>query len=672
MHNVKKNKQYLRLKSMLDEATDPRSKRVARKRMLQRDVLGPSFFVIVKTRQFRTSPKLHAFLAFGIDGQILRFHPFEAREGIHKLRISRTLGLAYLSELATGRTWVFTLEPFRAARHDKREASAIAIAAPYADLETARVCAPHLVEIASWLKAPDIESPVLNTIDKPLPVLLSGSVVAGTRIIDPVTGRQLITLRSQSLTAGPALLKVQQDALRITQNSTEVFFPIQNVLNRLGNQLTRSALYKSVAQASQRSAELENRHIMGELLEQALSLTSEPNLSFLTTLDTFNAINETVFSDHRGCISMVLTLPKKLGGSKRIVFRLKDFGAREKFKPSLWWVPHQGIMILWIAAQGTVSAFGISPRGVRRFGLFQSLDDAKNTAMLNAAALLEQAFVSRRALELDDDSSKDLLHKVAQFNGANKILRAESGYVTVANVFTGAVLRFQTSIFRGIWSLKILLSPAGPLWVMFSPASARNPKWLVYGPIKKSRLQVQTIEPCAQGRGSLLLNNLANLLTKKLSIQITVVNSKIGDSITLDDVHQAVNRAIGPKYNFLSNELNQQSGYFYSLADTLKHSLLSQCYETRRNALVAADFIYFDKPAEHLLNIHRTLFTLDLKELSLAFSDGGQYDTRVKEMIRLLGSFTFARIAHSVPLTMKNRFLSFLRSTAILKELSHR
>jgi hypothetical protein len=124
------------------------------------DALGPAFLVTLRTRQFRNSPKPFAFLQIGVAGKILRLHPFDAFAGLHELRISEPTGLTYLTEPRTGRTWVSTLGPFRNARRAGREAAAVAIAAPFASLESAQICGPQLVRIAQWLKAHRENQPI--------------------------------------------------------------------------------------------------------------------------------------------------------------------------------------------------------------------------------------------------------------------------------------------------------------------------------------------------------------------------------------------------------------------------------------------------------------------------------------------------------------------------------
>ena len=104
---------YFRLRSCLDSATDPNFEPAARKTATHADSLGPAFRVRLKTRRFRVSPKLFAFLQFGIGGQMLCFHPFAASAGDYEFRIAKSSGLAYLTEPKTGRTWVFTLAACR-------------------------------------------------------------------------------------------------------------------------------------------------------------------------------------------------------------------------------------------------------------------------------------------------------------------------------------------------------------------------------------------------------------------------------------------------------------------------------------------------------------------------------------------------------------------------------
>lgn len=647
---------YLRLRLYLDRATDPFSETGAKRSTSPTDSTGPVFLVRLKSRRFRASPKPFAFIQFGIGGQMLRFHPFAACEGEHEFRISKKSGLTYLTDPDTGRTWVSTLEPFRTARRAGREASAVAIAAPFADLDSARWCALRLVHIAQWLKAQHLDLPAPMIDGQPLPVVLSGAVVAGLHIIDPVTGRQLVTLRSHSLHAGQADLAVEKEALRLSQDGAVVYYPVKDLLARWGNQLTRSAIYTSAEEARQRAAELGAHRALGRLAVQALLSSREPAAELLARLEAFSDVAEMVCSDRRGIISLALALPKRLGGPRRIAFRLNEFGPCARFRPALWWVPYQGLMVLWTAADGSVASFGLSRREVRRFGVFQSAEAARNAALLNPAVLFKEAFFLKREWDLRND----LWSRIAQFNSADVILKADKNQVPVPNVFTGATLRFQTSSSRGLWSPKILLSPAGPLWVMFAKTAARHPAWRVYRSPPKERAGSQLVEPIAEGRGRPTPKTLALLLSKQLSISVTAVDAREGVAATLDDLHYILRRVIPEDFqDWHLKERFAQVRLFFEFAEVLRKALLSVDVACRREAILATEYFYLGKPGEQILNLHGPLFKPDPVAWSAVLGEGGRADARAKEMVRSLGFCVFERPKQGLPVTMQSRFAKF-------------
>lgn len=647
---------YRRLRSLLDCATDPAAEVVIQRNTTPKDVLGSAFRVRLKSRHFRASPKLFAFLQFGIGGQMLRFHPFEASAGEHEFRISKRSGLAYLTEPRTGRTWVFTLEPFRSARRAGKEASAVAMAAPFGDLETARWCAPRLMQVARWLKSQHQDLPAPSRDGQPLPVELSGRVVAGLHMIDPVTGRQLVTLRSHSLRAGQACLTVQKEALQLAQGSTVVYFPVKDLLARWGNQLTRSAIYTSAEAARRRAAELAAHQTLARLIAQTLDASREPTAELLNQLEAFSNGTERVCSDRKGSIGLALALPKRLGGPRRISFRLCEFGPRARLVPSLWWVPHQGLMALWSAADGSVAAFGVTRHEVRRFGVFQSAEAARKAALLNPAVLVRESALRRREQELGED----LRARIAEFNSTDLSLKADNGQLPVPNVLTGAIHRFQTPSSRRLWSPKILLSPAGPLWVLFAKSSARHPAWRVYGPLSKESAGSQFVTPCAEGRGRPTLDTLAVLLSKQLSIRVTAVGHRVGTAATLDDMHFILRRVVPDGLrNWHHKDRDAQVRLFYEIAEGLREALLSVDEARRRAALVATEYFYFGKPTEQIMNLHAPLFKPDSGVWSAVLGEGGCADARAKEMVRSLGSFVFERPKKGLPATMHTRFSKF-------------
>lgn len=650
---------YRRLRSCLDHATDPSSEPDVGKRASPMDPLGAAFLVRLKSRRFPASPKWFAFLQFGIGGQMLRFHPFAASAGDHVLRISKLSGLAYLTEPDTGRTWASTLEPFRAARRAGRGASSVALAAPYSDLDLARRNAPRLARVAEWLKTHRQAMPPPLIYGQPLRVSLSGAVIPGLRVIDPVTGRQLVTMRSQSLHAGPAALTVQRDAIQISQDGTTVFFPVKDLLARWGNQLTRSAIYASAAEAREKAVELGTHRALGRLMVRVLASSREPDAELQARLEAFGANSDAVRADRRGAIGLVLGLPRRLRGPKKIAFRLTAFGTRARFTPALWWVPQQGLMVLWTATDGTVTAFGVTRREVRRFGVFNSVEAAREAAFRNPAVLLRESFLRRQAWEMD----RGLPSRIAWFNNTNILLKADERQVPLANALTGSILQFRTSSSRGVWSPRILLSRAGPVFVMYSSNSARRTAWRAYGPLREDNTSTQVVEPSAEGRDCPTLDTLAVLLSKQLSVHVTAVVRWDGPHATVQNVLEILRRVIAVEsQNWRSMDCAARVRLFYEFAEALKSSLSSVDAECRRDALVGAEYFYFGKPLEHILTFHAPLFSRSSGGWPAVFGTGGHADARAKEMARSLGAFVLDRPKQGLPDTMKWRFAKFLEA----------
>ena len=652
-------KAYRRLRSYLDLATDPFIKPASGMRTPSRDSTWPAFRVVLKSRQFRASPKSFAFIQFGIGGQMIRFHPTAASAGEHEFRISKSSGLAYLTEPRTGRTWVSTLEPFRSARRSGREASAIGISAPFADLDSARWCAPRLAHVAKWLKAKHLALPAPSRDGKPLPVVLCGTVVAGLHIIDPVTGKRLVTLRSHSLHSGSAYLTVQKESLQLTQEGKVVYYPVKDLLARWENQLTRNAIYASAEDARQRASELQTHRTLGRLVALTLGASHEPDADLLARLDDFNNVAEIVCSDRRGSISLAVTLPKKFGGQRKLSFRLQDFAPRSHFRPTLCWAAHQGLMVMWTAVDGAVAAFGVSPHKVRRIGVFQSADKARHTARLHPSTLIREAFIRKR----ERDPGNDLWHRVAQFNRADMGLKADKFRVPLTNIFTDITLQFAMPTSRGKWSPKILLSPRGALCAMFTNGSARRPAWRVYGPLANDRSQPQPQYPIAEGYGRPTLENLADLLSKQLSVRVISVDTEVGTGATLDYIHDILRRAIPHGIgNGRVTEPRMQERTFYEFALALRNDIASADGACRREAIVAAEFFYFGKTSEEILNFHAPLFKPRSRDWPAVLGDDGDADIRAREMLRSLSAIIFERPQQGLPATLQSRFAKFQKA----------
>lgn len=658
---------YRRLRECIEDAATPDAQTGTCCDAACDDPTGPAFRVTLRARRFRNSPKPFAFLQIGIAGKILRLHPFDAAAGEHELRVSRATGLIYLTEPGTGRTWVSTLGPFRAAGRAGREAAAVAIAAPFASLEYARTCGPRLVRIAQWLKAHRENGAIPALDEKPVAVELSGQVVAGLHIIDAATGRQLVTLRSRSLVAGPAVLTVRHDALALSQNGTVVYFPVRDLVLRWGSQLTRSAIYASPEDAQRRAAELRVHRSLGQLATLALSSRDEPGVELLAQMEKFDTAAESACSDHRGSIGIALALPAKFGGTRRISFRLKDFGPHASFTPAMSWVPHQGLLVLWTSRSGTVAAFGLGHHGVRRLGVFDSCAAARKAALLDPATLTMEAFVRRRERGLESG----LLARIAAFNASNQCLKADNGQVPLANVFTGATRRFRTPSSRGLWTPRILLTSAGPLFILIAESRERQSTWLAYGPLRDTP-KTQVVERCAEGQGRMSLDALALLLSRELGVRVETI-----------DPDAAANTRLGVVQNVLRNVIPQeflearcvnpdsQARLFYDFASSLKRGLLSRDTARKREAILAAEYFYFGKPCEQLLNVHAPLLKPDPTAWSAFLGEGGSADTRAKEMIRCLAVLETERPRQGLPTFMQPRFARLMDSVAYVKPDRH-
>ncbi len=484
--------------------------------------------------------------------------------------------------------------------------------------------------------------------------MLTGAVVAGLHIIDPVTGKQMVTLRSHSLAAGQAFLTVQKEALLLAQGATAVYFPVIDLLARWGNQLTRSAIYASAEEARQRAAELGAHLTLGRLMTEVLGSSKEPNADVLARLAAFSGAAQTICSDRRGSISFALTLPRRLGGRGKITFGLRDFGSYARFNPGLCWIPNRGLMMLWTSVAGDVAAFGVCRDGVRRFGVFASVEAARSAAALTPATLIREAVIRKR------EPDSDLSSRIARFNSFDVTLKADGGQVPAGDVFTATVIRFQTPSSRGLWSPKILISPAGPLLVMYSKATVRRPKWLAYGPLAKGTKALQRITPCATGRGHPSLESMADLLARQLSIRVTVASLEEGASATRDEMHYILRQVVPNGFQDWQRKARDvQVRQFYDMAATLREALLSQDEARRREALVATEYFYFGKPTEQILNLHAPLFKADSAAWSAVFREGGCADTRAKELVRSLGYFISDRPKQGLPTTMHSRFSKF-------------
>jgi hypothetical protein len=651
---------YRRLRECIDRASDPSTESASCCHAAFAEPPGPAFLVNLRARTFRSSSKTFAFLQIGLEGKILRFHPFAACAGPHELRVTEGIGLTYLTEPASGRTWVSTLGPFRTARREGREAAAVAIAAPYDSLDTARQCAPRLVAIAQWLKAHHEKRPVPLLDGQPLHVELSGQVVAGLHIIDSDTGRQMVTLRSRSLKAGAALLKPQRDALQVTQGGVVVYFPVKDLIQRWGTQLTRSAIYACPEDARRRAAELQAHRQLGQLAAQALSSGVEPGAALLAQMEQFGSTADPVCSDHRGSIGIALALPKRFGGARRVAFRLKDYGPHARFAPAVSWMPHQGLLVMWTAASGDVVAFGLGRHGVRRLGVFDSVKAARKAASAHPATLISDAFARRRAR----DPEGELAARIAAFNTTNLALNADSGQVPLHNVFTGATRRFRTSSARGTWTPRLLLTSAGPLLILLADSAARQSTWLAYGPLRDPP-GAEVLEACAEGRGRMSLEALSVLLSKELGVRVDTVDPDAAATARLDAVQHVLRKVIpGDLFGLQRLNPDAQVRFFYDFARSLKQDLLSDDTARKREAILAAEYFYFGKPCEQLLNVHAPLLKQDPAAWSVFLGEGGRADTRVKEMIRGLALLESERPQRGLPSFMRPRFARLLDSVA--------
>ena len=195
---------------------------------------------------------------------------------------------------------------------------------------------------------------------------------------------------------------------------------------------------------------------------------------------------------------------------------------------------------------------------------------------------------------------------------------------------------------------------------MFARTSARYPAWRVYGPLPKVKTATQLVAPCAEGRGRPTLETLAVLLSQQLSIRVSTVGPEEGTAATLDDMHYILRRAIPESFqNWHRKKRDSQEKLFYEFAEGLREALLSVDGACRREAIVAAEYFYFGRPVEQILNLHAPLFKPDSGVWSAVLGEGGCADARATEMVRSLGSFVFERPKQGLPTTLESRFAKF-------------
>ena len=217
---------------------------------------------------------------------------------------------------------------------------------------------------------------------------------------------------------------------------------------------------------------------------------------------------------------------------------------------------------------------------------------------------------------------------------------------------------------RGLWSPRLLLAPAGPLLVLVSESAARGPAWLAYGPLREAP-QPAALQPCAEGRGRLSLEALSVLLTQELGVRVETVDPDAAASARLDDV-QNVLRELLPEELLAAPRLDPdaQVRFFYDFANSLKRDLLSGNTARRREAILAAEFFYFGKPCEQLVNLHAPLLKPDPTAWSAFLGEGGGADARAKEMVRSLAMLEIERPRQGLPTFMRPRFARLMDSVA--------
>ncbi len=559
--------------------------------------------------------------------------------------------LLYLSDPGSGKTWAFSLEPFRRSREERRDGAAALLAEPFDSLAAARRDAPRRVRLARWLSGRRAGGNDPAPADVEMDFLLGGDARGGGTLIDPTDGKRLIRLEGPSFVSGEARLAVEGDALRVTQRDRRVYFELADVLARWGGKLDRRAR-ETLDDARAQKEDQETRKSLARLIGDFWALGPWTADALDARLEAFNRSASPLIADKLGTIRVLLPLDaaRRLRQSERAFFSVSSLRPNAAYQPRWVPVPHRGPLLILRdgAAPDTHRAFALGRLhqvaadkhrgGMVPLGVFPTEEDAVAAAALTPLGVAEEAAVRRS--DWAAGAADDLEARAAAFNGMKHVVTAtmdDGQAFFLESAFSGNIRRLRTKSHRGTrWTLSILLSPAGPWLVARSVKNNVKERLRAYGPLRFDGGIDETLDPAWRGARDRPLEAVADELTRAFGAEVVVPRVKEPAAVPdgVFDADAMAREVLGPWADgWAEKNPSERRTAFAAAVQDFRERLAAggsapDDLRRRRATMVAHEVLFNGKPPVEVVALYGGLLSADDSALSLYMSREGELEKR--------------------------------------------
>lgn len=620
--------------------------------------------LIQKRETLRGDQKPKTIFKLGVGGRAFLITLTGVPVGAYTVRLADAEDgppLLYLTEPASGKTWAFSLEPFRASRAEKRDGAAALLADPFPSLAAARRDAPRRVRLARWLVHRRAGGIAPAPAGLEMDFSLRSDRRGGGTLIDPADGKRLIRLESSALVPGDARLSVEGDALRLAQRDRFVYFEVHDILAQWGHRLERrprETLDDARAQKEDQDTRRSLAGLIGDLW--AHETWTEENLR--ARLEAFNRSAFPIMADKIGTIRVILSAEtaRILRRSERAFFSASSLRPNGAYRPRWVYVAHRGPLLILqdvadpqkhhALALGRLHQVAANKHrgGMVPLGVFPTEEDAVAAAALAPLGVAEEAAARRTAWSAG--AADDVESLAAAFNAQKTVGTAtmdDGQAFFLESPFSGNIRRLRTKSHRGTqWALAILLSPAGPWLIARSLHNNVKEPLRAYGPLRFEGKIDETLDPAWRGAQNISLEAVAKELSREFGVEIVVPRPQETTTATAGvfNVDEMARGALGAWADgWAGKNPSERRAAFAAAVRDFRDRLADGASDPadlrrRREAIVAHEVLFNGKTPGEVVAQYGGLLSAGEGELSLYMSREGELETRRRGFFQQLAA----------------------------------
>jgi len=640
------------LREVLARLTDPRPENNGWDGAAEEKSYGVA--LIKKRETLRGDRKAKVIFKLGVGGRAFLITLTGVPAGSYAVRLADADDgppLLYLTEPATGRTWAFSLEPFRRSREERRDGAAALLADPFASLASARRDAPRRVRLARWLAQRRAGGTDPAPADLDMGFALGGDTRGGGTLIDPVDGKRLIRLESRFFLSGEARLAVEEEALRVTQGGRSFYFEVADVIKQWGGKLERRPR-DTLDDARARKEDQDTRKSLARLIGDLWALGPWDEATLRARLTEFNQAAFPLIADKLGTIRVLLSgdTARRLRRSERAFFSASSLRPNGTYRPQWVYVAHRGPLLILqdVAEPSKLHALALGRLhqvaadkhrgGMVSLGVFRTEADAVAEAALTPLGVAEEAAARRSAWAAG--AADDLESLAAAFNEKKLVATAtmdDGQAFFLESAFSGNIRRVRTKSHRGTrWALSILLSPAGPWLVARSIDNNVKEPLRAYGPLLFEGGIDEEIDPAWRGARDMSLEAVAKELARESGVEVVVPRMKepTGAPAGIFNTDDMARAALGDwADSWAGKSPSERRGAFAEAVRDFRERLSEggagpDDLRRRRESIVAHDVIFNGKTPAEAVALYGGLLAADESTLALYMSREGDLEKR--------------------------------------------